>query len=477
MGEGMVISIDSAVAANDNNNNNETTVAKLMLLFKILHQVLILNCPTVTASGVESTSDTDKCEKSSQLRIKLSEITIMKLWKALSTSLPNKVTNEPTKEQYMTEIKDMMDQWKEHNVFGGPTILDEYKRGWSRALKEAAADAKTVKEESKPIEEDKTATKAAEADGHAGGSTATPADQATEQPSAAKEDDNSKNERETMDEEAANDNSVDKKQDANNDDNSKAAVKTPSSTVQGGGSGNGYSPSLRRASSSGVAAEVEIYFEAEGVPEAKVEPSQFLDACKVIASIQITRDLGSDAAMNISSALSNVPVEVEEACNTILTEQANGESEKSITELLSPDTLSTLPDELLDMDLKYAKQSLQTYKEAIRQQRKARLQCLHLLLQSRCSFGSMDAARSFCGGEGSKVNMDDAMEKLKKRKEILVDALALEGLDVDEDAEEKKNMEKEEQELKPLSWFPGQQSESEEGPATKKPKVDDNIVA
>ena len=211
----------------------------------------------------------------------------------------------------------------------------------------------------------------------------------------------------------------------------------------------------------------------KGVEEAKVEPSQFLEACKVIASIQITRDLGSDAAMNISSALSNIPSEVEEACNTILQQQKGGDgndTSTSITELLSSDTLSALPDELLDMDLKYAKTQLQTYKEAIRQQRKARLQCLHLLLQSRCSFGSMDAARSFCGGDGSEVSMDDVLEKLKKRKEVLVDALALEGLDVDEDAEEK--MEKMEQELKPLAWFPGQSESSEavEEPAAKKLK-------
>jgi len=178
--------------------------------------------------------------------------------------------------------------------------------------------------------------------------------------------------------------------------------------------------------------------------------------------------------MNISSALSNIPSEVEEACNTILQQQkkdsGNDSSTTSITELLSSDTLSALPDELLDMDLKYAKTQLQTYKEAIRQQRKARLQCLHLLLQSRCSFGSMDAARSFCGGDGSEVSMDDVLEKLKKRKEVLVDALALEGLDVDEDAEEK--MEKMEQELKPLAWFPGQSESSEavEEPAAKKLK-------
>ena len=48
--------------------------------------------------------------------------------------------------------------------------------------------------------------------------------------------------------------------------------------------------------------------------------------------------------------------------------------------------------------------------------------------------------------------MDNILEKLKKRKVILVDAMALEGLDVEEDEEEKK-MEKDEELFKPLSWF------------------------
>lgn len=214
--------------------------------------------------------------------------------------------------------------------------------------------------------------------------------------------------------------------------------------------------------------------------------------------------------MNLSSALSGVPPEVEEACNTILSKQqqqpsqeGDDESNKkdiiqSVTELLSnpAESLSKLSDEVLDLDLKYARQSLQSYREAIRAQRKARLQCLHLLLASRCSFGSMDAARAFCGNGGgssggssgedkkdeedndnhqahSSIDMDAVLEKLKRRKETLVDALALEGLDVEEDEEEKKML-KEEESLKPLSWFPGQiatGSVEADEPAAKKAKL------
>lgn len=207
-----------------------------------------------------------------------------------------------------------------------------------------------------------------------------------------------------------------------------------------------------------------------------MEPSQFLDACRKIASIQITRDLGSDAAMNLSSVLSSIPLEVEEACNTILTQQLNGQDKITpITDLLSMESLSSLPDEVLDLDINYVRRSLQTYKEAIRQQRTARVQLLQKLLQSRCSFGSMDAARAFCGGEDSNVSMDTILEQLKKRKETLVDAMALEGLDVEEDDEEKK-LAREEVDLIPMAWFPGQSEQggtidAEKQPADKRLKT------
>ena len=187
---------------------------------------------------------------------------------------------------------------------------------------------------------------------------------------------------------------------------------------------------------------------------------------------QFLSDLGSDAAMNLSSALGSVPKEVEQACESIFAQQQQeGGEVLSIEELLSTEHVSNLPDEILDIDLDYAKKSLHTYREAILQQRKARLQCLHLLLQSRCSFGSLDAARAFGCDDGSDEGMDIVLEKLKKMKEKLIDAMALEGLDVEEDDADEKKMKKEEEQLKHLSWFPGQTKESEEEPASKKQKV------
>jgi hypothetical protein len=174
--------------------------------------------------------------------------------------------------------------------------------------------------------------------------------------------------------------------------------------------------------------------------------------------------------MNLSSALASVPAEVEQACTTIHAHRRDGGDQGStlIEDLLSTEKLSNLPDDVLDIDLGYARKSLHAYREAILQQRKARMQCLRLLLQSRCSFGSLDAARAFGCNDGTNQGLDIILKKLRKTKEKLIDAMALEGLDVEEDVNEKK-MKEEEEQLKPLSWFPGQVTEEE--PASKKQKV------
>lgn len=436
MGEGLLLAVESASAMEEGTE----APTRLLLLLKITHQVLLSNCPTGTAAATTGV-DGDKWTKSSQLRSRLGEIAIIPLWKALATSLDK--LNQETQVQYQSEVKGMMEEWKSHHVFGGPTVMEEYKKGWIRALKEAAGAASgednaespfvVVVEELTKIEPGTNKVSFAQA-------------QVSTIPKESNQNDNTEN--------------------ANINYNTDAVVEATASSVVEGRREGKVAQAIKRDSIASVDVEVDF----EGVDEARVPPSRFLDACKVIASIQITRDLGSDFAMTLSSSLSSIPPDVDKACSTILMQRKNGQDETPVTELLPSDSLSTLPDDLLNLDLKYARQSLQTYKETIRQQRKARLQCLELLLQSRCSFGSMDAARSFCGGDDSDVNMDNILDKLKKRKEILVDAMALEGLDVEEDEEEKK-MEKDEELLKPLDWFTeAEKNKVEEEPDTKKLK-------
>ena len=79
------------------------------------------------------------------------------------------------------------------------------------------------------------------------------------------------------------------------------------------------------------------------------------------------------------------------------------------------------------------------------------------------------------GEDGGEVDMDSVLRKLDSRRVALTDAMALEGLDVEEDdAEEERRLERD---LKLPTWFPGQggdegtQGMGMEQPAAKKAKL------
>ena len=170
IGDGMLLYItensnNSSISAD---GDSSETIGRLMLLVKIINQVLLFNCPTTVDGGNNNTTNTtddsdttDKWIKSSQLRIKLSEIVILPLWKALATSLHSSNT-QTVKDQYSIEIKNIVDNWKKCNVFDSVTILDEYKRGWSRALKDAASTSTDVDDGLKNEEENKPTASSAD---------------------------------------------------------------------------------------------------------------------------------------------------------------------------------------------------------------------------------------------------------------------------------------------------------------------------
>ena len=509
VGEGMLAYIagcdgDGGGGGGAASSSSSSSSARLVLLLRILHAVL-----------VSDVADDDKWAKSSPLRARLGEVVVGPLLRALARSSAGLDDDGGAggRAAIRDKVRSAMEEWRDHDAFGGPTVWEDYSRGWTGALREADAAAAASA----------ATTSAGEADwGNVGVESTTDADAivehdastttSTDGDDAARETSKYAGRRAPDIAEASGPNDatesvdiVDEKRDERGESDEVVDATSSSSSF---GEEIGNDKAVPAATRDGVAGvDVEIDFEVslhsifvlflfffawknyidefpfrlfrarsnaftkKGVEAANVEPAQFLEACKVIASIQITRDLGSDVAMNLSSALSSIPLEVEKACNVILTQQQNGRDETTpITDLVSVENLSNLPDEVLDLDIKYARQSLQTYREAIRQQRMARLQCLHLLLQSRCSFGSVEAAHAFCGGNVGYVSMNAVLERLKKRKEILVDAMALEGLDVEEDEEEKK-LEKEEEELKPLSWFPNVHGKvAEEEPAEKRIK-------
>mmetsp|Transcript_10635 Transcript_10635/g.24797 ORF Transcript_10635/g.24797 Transcript_10635/m.24797 type:complete len:489 (+) Transcript_10635:152-1618(+) len=437
LSEGILLSIGKALEQQD-----EQSSARILLLLRIVHQVFMLNCPL--AAGDDNSADIeDKWEKSAQLRQKIAESNAVLLLKALA--------NSSMGSEGQAEVDNMMDAWTKYNIFG-PTLLDECKKGWTNNVpKDDAADSQEM-DADKPPESTAESAKS-EPDDSAEGP--------VELAASSKLD--------------AEGSSIGMPVDA--DKIPEDPVKnTPTVAAKADASSEAASEDAapKRGSFANLGADAEIDY--DGVDEAKVEPQEFLDAVKVISSIQIARDIGSDATMSISSVLSGIPPEVSVACSKILDQKSKGEAQTPVQDAISGDVLANLPSELLDMDLKRARQTIQSYREAIRQQRRARLHCLHLLMQSRCSFGSLDAARAFCGGEdGGEVDMNSVLRKLDSRRVALTDAMALEGLDVEEDdAEEERRMERD---LKLPTWFPGQGGQGTEGmgmeqPAAKKAKFE-----
>ncbi|EED86222.1 predicted protein [Thalassiosira pseudonana CCMP1335] len=494
--EGLLVAVEEAAtdaATDDDDINNGDASARLMLLLRVIHQVLISNNNSTTQPNTVD----DTWDKSLPLRVELGEAVLPTLFSRLARSFYSDChRDQQQQQQYQSEVKEMIDIWKQYNVFDSPTVWEGYKRCWGRCLEDAIAKEEAVVGAAAAGGGDETKGVAIVDNGEA-----TTKDTSTDV-NIAKATDT------TTLMGAAKQQAAPGISTANVDDNVKPAAGSTRDDIS--------TVSFSKTTSSPTSSPLDRTFTRQdstlsttslpdtttttdidysGVEPCHVEPSQFLDACKVIAQIQITRDLGGDAAMNLSAVLGCVSEQVEEACGTVYAHKSGDDGSvadaPSISDLLSPETLSNLPDEFLDLDLKYARQSLQTYKEAIRQQRKARLQCLHLLLQSRCDFGSMDAARLFCergrttnqheSGEDTFPSMDVILEQLKKKKEALSDALALEGLDVEEDAEEEKKLEKEERDLVPLSWFPcraggeceedGDGVEVDEEPTSKKLKM------
>ncbi|KAL7467311.1 hypothetical protein ACHAXS_007560 [Conticribra weissflogii] len=512
--EGILLSVGNEANVADVDEG----ASRLLLLLRIVHQVLVANSSSAPAAGEGSddagevnanANSEDAWEKSSHLRITLGEMVVVPLLDALASCLNRVGGSSDFCVQCGNEVKEMMDSWKKCNVFGGPTVVEEFRKGWVRALSakkgEPGSYSQSPNEKergSKDDNDDSDQTSVIlvgindDAAGEIHEQEVTDSDQLQGRKNITQI------KRETQNEQKPEERKLDGRElevtisDANSTENqdsvsgenaARDSLDTPVDVAIDNKQTGKFAKDYADKSSDDKPPTKELVIDFEGVEEAKVEPSQFLEAAKVIASLQITRDLGNDAAMSLSSVLSSIPPDVEQACKTIVQQQGQDENiVTNLADLLPDDSLNNLPDELLDLDMQYARQSLRTYRETIRQQRKARMQCLKLLLQSRFQFGSLDAARAFgCGdveggdviegGDAKNINMAVILEKLRKRKEALSDAMALEGLDVEEDTEEEKKWDMKEGEgLELLAWFApenGGGSRTEDEPETKKTMI------
>jgi len=170
-----------------------------------------------------------------------------------------------------------------------------------------------------------------------------------------------------------------------------------------------------------------------------------MEPCKGIATLQIARDLRNDAAVQLSSRLSALPEEIKKVCREAQEKQEEDGTTLELSEDQAANFAEFIGDDLLDTDLDEALLNVKTFASIVEQQKQARQQLIQLLIQSRCQFGSDEAAKLF-------YSLDGILDDLKERKQLLSDAMDLEGLDYE--SHDSKEAEKNKAAaLEPLAWY------------------------
>jgi len=216
-------------------------------------------------------------------------------------------------------------------------------------------------------------------------------------------------------------------------------------------------------------------FEKTGIPAKKVDPKSLLLPCQTIATVQISRDLSNDSAVQLSSLFSSLPEDVRRTCAEASErdeEEEDGGNAAAAFELpedKARDFSIRIPESLIDMDFDEQLKNIATFRKLVIQQKNARQQLLKLMIQSRCKFGADEAAEAF-------HNADRAVEQLAARKQILADAMELEGLDIFDDSGNDNSKKNDDDDKKtkvrkfpPLTWYKPETA-GDDGAATAEPE-------
>ena len=187
----------------------------------------------------------------------------------------------------------------------------------------------------------------------------------------------------------------------------------------------------------------------KNVPAGKVDSREFLEPCKAIATLQIARDLRNDAPVQLSSLLNNLPKDIQ---NSI-------DDDQELDEETIEDFSRRIPAKLLDLDMEEQMANIATFQDIVKRQQAARKTLIHLLLKSRCQFGSKQAAKEF-------FELPQVSQKLSKRKQLLTDALELEGIET-EDIDTSENAPSLSA-LPELSWYQEGEGNNDKNPSPAK---------
>lgn len=183
--------------------------------------------------------------------------------------------------------------------------------------------------------------------------------------------------------------------------------------------------------------EVVYDFESQGVPAASVDPKEFMEPCRSIATLQIARDLRSDGAIQLSSLLQSLP----ESVRAFVAASAEEGGTVELSDETTREFCALVSNQLLDFDLTEQLQNVVTFHDLVGRQRTARQQLRRLLIASRCQFSADEAAAAY-------YSVDDTA--LKHRAQILADAMDLEGLEVQPVSALTASQE---EALPPLAWY------------------------
>jgi hypothetical protein len=210
------------------------------------------------------------------------------------------------------------------------------------------------------------------------------------------------------------------------------------------------------AATAAATAAAPFDFESRGIPPADVDPDDLLRHSRQIATLQIGRDLRNDNAVQLSSLLASLPSEV----RTLLLPKEGDEEDElanaktiALDEHTARDLSGKVNPALLDMDLDEQLHDVLHFRELVLKQQIERRKLIELLIASRCNFGARDAAEAF-----SKA--DRSMAELVERRQVLLDAMELEGLDVATEEETSASKDVTLDELPPLTWYRPEDSEN-----------------
>lgn len=383
--------------------SENTTTSRLWLCWQLIDQVLMLD-----------KDDGTKFNRTEDLRIMMGEHVVIPTADCLS------------EKEILNKVKPLIQQWDTINVFGGPTLTNQVKRAVASAAQSSRKDTKPEAQTRNDVDND------------SGDEVLAPSDD-------LKTQDNS-TEGETIPipipipmstKELEKENTVD------------FPAKSDSNTLE-----------KRNTTSNTETTQVEFDFDKAGIPEGRVEAREFLEPCKAVATLQITRDLRSESTVQMKSWFQSIPNDIREDM------KARYEKETQINDGVLPALDDSkvehyslgLSREILDLDVEEALENVRSFREIVQKLKSARKRLIHLLIKSRCNFGSNQAAEAFY-----EVNVQQ--EKLQKRRELLIDAMDLEGLEPPKQ-EENEN----ERELEGFTWF------NPDEPAKKRQKVSEVIA-